>query len=256
VKNSRIVLVTGSAGRVGQAAVAELLARGHAVRGFDRVRTPMLADAVVGSVTDVRAVADAMRGVHTLIHLAATPDDCDDFAGDLVPNNIVGLYNVMEAAQAAGVRRLILASSGQVNDTQQITGPWPIRAEDPPTPRWWYAATKMFMESVGYSFSVRHGLSVIVARLGWCPRTRAQVEEIAAEERFRDVYFSPGDVGRFFVCAVEARDDLPFAIVYGASRPVKTMRFDLGSAKRLIGYEPREQWPEGIEIVMGSQPRS
>lgn len=248
MKNSRLVLITGSAGRVGHAAVAELLARGHAVRGFDRVPTPNLADAVVGSLTDAAAVARAMRDVHTLIHLAATPDDCDDFAGDLVPNNVVGLYNVMEAAHAAGVRRLVLASSGQVNDTQQITGPWPIRAEDPPTPRWWYASTKMFMESAGYSFSARHGLSVIVARLGWCPRTLAQVEEIAAEERFRDVYFSPGDVGRFFACAVGARDDLKFAIVYGASKPVKNMRFDLESAKRLIGYEPREQWPTGIEV--------
>lgn len=252
MKNSRITLVTGSAGRVGQAAVAGLLARDHAVRGFDRMPTPMLTDTVVGSVTDVRAVAAAMRGVHTLIHLAATPDDCADFAGDLVPNNIVGLYNVMEAAQAAGVRRLILASSGQVNDVQQVTGPWPIRAEDPPSPRWWYAATKLFMESAGYSFSARHGLSVIVARLGWCPRTRAQVEEIAAAERFRDVYFSPGDVGRFFVCTVEAGDDLRFAVIYGVSKPVKTSRLDLEPAKRLIGYEPRDQWPEGIEIVTGS----
>ena len=48
-----------------------------------------------------------------------------------------------------------------------------------------------------------YGISVIVARLGWCPRTRAQVEEIAASEWARDIYFSPGDAGRFCACAIE-----------------------------------------------------
>ncbi|MBI3881757.1 MAG: NAD(P)-dependent oxidoreductase [Verrucomicrobia bacterium] len=253
MSKAELVLITGSAGRVGQAAVKELCARGHRVRGFDRAATPGLEDFFIGSIQDAAAVQRAMAGVTSLIHLAATPDDCDDFAGDLVPNNILGLHHVMEAARAAGVRRIILASSGQMNDTQQVTGPFPVRAEDPVTPRYWYAATKMFMESIGYSFAQRHGISVIVARLGWCPRTRAQVEEIAAEERFRDVYFSPGDAGRFFACAVEAPTEVKWAVVYGVSRAPKQARFDLEPAKRLLGFEPREQWPQGVEVVTGAK---
>ena len=120
----------------------------------------------------------------------------------------------MEAARTGGARRVILASSGQVNDTQQRTGPFPVKASDAVTPRYWYAATKMFMESIGYSYSQQHGLSVIAARLGWCPRTLSQVEEIAGAERFMDVYLSPGDAGRFFACAVEAPDSVKWAILY------------------------------------------
>src|SRR5579863_1872158 len=97
------VLVTGSAGRIGRAVVRELKARGHAVRGFDRVPTPGLADALVGNITDGAAVRRA----------AATPA-ADDFLTQLLPKSVVGAYHVMEAAREAGVRRVILASSGQV----------------------------------------------------------------------------------------------------------------------------------------------
>jgi len=244
-----LVLVTGSAGRIGGAVVQELLARGHAVRGFDLGPTPGLPDSRIGTIASAEDVRRAVAGTSTVIHLAATPDDTDDFAGELVPNNILGLHHLMEAARIEGVRRVILASSGQVNDTQQAAGPFPVRASDPATPRYWYAATKMFMESIGYSYSQRHGMSVLAIRLGWCPRTLAQVEEIAAAERFKDVYLSPGDAGRFFACAVEAPASVKWAILYAVSRALKTPRFDLQPTTDLIGYEPQEQWPQGIEVV-------
>jgi len=246
------VLVTGSSGRIGRAAVAELQRRGHTVRGFDLTPTPGLADCITGDLADRAALDRAMQGSHSLIHLAATPDDAD-FLTELLPNNITGLYHVMESARAAGVRRIILASSGQVNWWQQHAGPFPIRPDDPVSPKHWYAATKMFMEAIGRGFVEFHGISVIVARLGWCPRTRAQVEEIAASGLYRDIYFSPGDAGRFFACAVEAPADVRHAIVYAASRPLTRQRFDMSSAARLLGYEPLESWPQGIAIVTGSR---
>jgi nucleoside-diphosphate-sugar epimerase len=239
-------LVTGSAGRIGRAAVAELTARGRPVRGFDRVPTPGLADAVVGDLTDADVLRRAAEGAGSLIHLAATPDD-DDFLTQLVPNNIIGVYNVLEAARLAGVRRLVLASSGQVNWHQRETGPWPVRVDDPPTPRYWYAATKLFLEAAGRAFATAHGIEVIAVRLGWCPRSPEQVREIAATEWAQDVYLSPGDAGRFCACAVEAETAITFAAVHATSRPYRQLRFDLTPARELLGYEPRDTWPQGIE---------
>ena len=241
------ILVTGSSGRIGRAVVAELQQRGHAVRGFDRVATLGLEDFVIADLADRAALDRAMHGIECLIHLAATPDDVDDVLGDLVPNNIAGLFNVMESARAAGVRRLVLASSGQVNWWQQTRDELPIHTTDLPTPKYWYAATKMFMESIGHGFAEMHGISVIVARLGWCPRTHQQIEEIAAAEWARDVYLSPGDAGRFFACAAEAPASVRHAIVNAASRPVVRERFDLSNAWALLGYEPQEKWPEGLD---------
>src|SRR5579871_6212794 len=103
------VLVTGSAGRVGRAAVAGLTARGHTVIGFDVRPTPGLppAQSVVAGLGDVQALRDAAKGVDCVIHLAATPDDAryprgtppddgDNFLTELVPNNVIGPYHVME----------------------------------------------------------------------------------------------------------------------------------------------------------------
>lgn len=242
---SQLVLVTGSSGRVGRAVVAELLQRRHEVRGFDLAPSAALPGTIVGDLGDRATLARAMDGVACVVHLAATPDDADFFT-DLLPNNIAGLYHVMESALEAGVRRIVLASSGQVNCWQLLRGPFPIRESDPITPKHWYAATKMFAESIGRSFAETQGISVIVARLGWCPRP-GQEAEIAASESGRDVYFSPGDAGRFFACCVEAPESVRFLVVNAASRPVKTMRLDLSVARDVLDYEPQDTWPYGVD---------
>lgn len=245
--NENLILVTGSAGRIGQAVVKELQRRGQPVRGFDLRPTPGLVDSCVGGITDADALQRALAGVTTLIHLAATPDDAD-FVSELLPNNLLGVYLVFEAARKAGVRRMILASSGQVVWHQRLRGPLPIDANVQVTPRYWYAATKVFLEAAGRAYSETHGISVIAVRLGWCPRTPGQVAEIAADRAFQDVYLSPGDAGRFFACAAMTSEEIPFAIVYATSKPVHEYFYDLDEAGRLLGYEPREQWPEGIDL--------
>lgn len=244
----RLILVTGSSGRIGSATVAELQARGLRVRGFDRTPTPGVSDMVVGTLTSEADVARALAGVHTVIHLAATPDDAD-FLAEIVPNNIIGVYHVFEHAQKAGVKRMIVASSGQVVWYQRMTGPLPIDANVQPTPRYWYAAAKLFLEGAGRAFAEKFGIEVIAVRLGWCPRTPEQVEEIRAEQWAQDVYLSPGDAGRFFACAVQATLPEKFTVMYATSKP-KHALYDLETPKRLLGFEPRECWPQGIEIVL------
>jgi nucleoside-diphosphate-sugar epimerase len=243
------VLVTGAAGRIGQAAVGELATQGWTVRGFDLVPTPGAAASFVGDITDGEALRRAATGADALIHLAAIPDD-DDFLTKLLPANIVGVYQMLEAARLAGVRRVVLASSGQVVWWQRFTGPLPITADVQPTPRAWYAAAKVFAEAAGRAYVEGHGLSVIAARLGWCPRTPEHAAELAATEWGPDVYLSPGDAGRFFACAAAAPADLRFAVVYACSRPLRQLVYDPEPARRL-GYEARDTWPQGAEFLLG-----
>jgi nucleoside-diphosphate-sugar epimerase len=246
---SSIVLVTGSAGRIGQAVVHELLARGRAVRGFDIVPTPGLSDQVVGSIDDGAAVRRAVAGVSAIVHLAATPDD-DDFLTKLLPNNIVGTFQVLEAAREQGVKRVVLASTGQVVWWQRMRDELPIGDNVQPTPRGWYAATKCFLEGAGRAYAESHQGSVIAVRLGWCPRTVEQVLEIAATDWARDLYLSPADAGRFFACAVEAPADVRYAVVYACSKPQRRTIYDPEPARRVTGFEPHDTWPEGVEEML------
>lgn len=222
------------------------MAAGWRVRGFDRVPTPGTGDFTVGDLTDFDALRRAAQGASTLIHLGASPDD-DDFLTQLLPNNLVGLHHAMEAAREAGVQRVMLASTGQVNWWQQSEGPWPIHPDHPVTPKHWYAVTKVAAEAAGRVYAKNHGMTVLALRLGWCPRTRAQVAELAASKPGPDVYLSPGDIGRFFVRAVEAELRTGFSTIFVSSRPVRDVVLDLAPTKALLGWEPQDQWPTGAE---------
>src|SRR5438067_8466410 len=164
------VLVTGSAGRVGRAAVAGLTARGHTVIGYDVRPTPGLPPerSVVAGLSDVGALRRAASGAACVIHLAATPDDArfprggppddgDNFLSELVPNNVVGPYQVMEAARALGIPRVVLASTGQVIDGQLRDGNIPVGPDTPPRPRYLYACTRVFLQALGKVYGRQEG---------------------------------------------------------------------------------------------------
>lgn len=240
------VLVTGSAGRVGRATVKALVAQGHEVRGFDLCANPHCTSNVIGSIADAALFQQAAHGCDTLIHLAATPDD-DDFMSKLLPNNIVGTYNALESARLAGIKRVLLASSGQVVWWWRFTGPFPIPVDAVPAPRGWYAAGKLFLEGAGRAYAETHGLDVVAVRLGWCPRDEAHIAELAGTDWGPDVYLSPADAGRFFSVAIAAPLASKFQVVYACSQPVRQDVFDPAPAARL-GYVPLDRWPAGSAV--------
>ena len=251
------ILVTGSAGRVGRAVVAELLARGHTVVGYDRVADPAASVKVVGTLEDAGQLQSAAAGANAIIHLAAAPDDAryprgeapddgDNFLSDLVPSNVIGPYQVLEAARKLKVPRVVLASTGQVIDGHLKAGNVPVTPESPPRPRFLYACTKVFLEALGSVYAREYGIEVLAVRLGWCPRA-GQEEEFRATPIGPDVYLSPGDAGRFFAATVDAATLPPFAVVYATSRHVRTRQYDLTTSRELLGWEPQDQWPSGSD---------
>jgi nucleoside-diphosphate-sugar epimerase len=252
------ILVTGSAGRLGRAAVAALAAKGHHVIGFDLRPTPGLPkeQSLVATLADVAVLRAAADGVDRIIHLAATPDDAkfprgtppddgDNFLDGLVPNNVVGLYTILELARTRKIPRLILASTGQVIDRHLDSGNVPVNGGTRYAPRYLYACTKVFLEAMGQVYAREHGIEVLAVRLGWCPRDAGQVAEIAASAEDQDVYLSPGDAGRFFVAAVEAPAVPGFHVAYATSRHTGKLLYDLSETTKLIGFEPKDRWPTG-----------
>ncbi|HWK36982.1 hopanoid-associated sugar epimerase [Sphingomonas sp.] len=112
-----IVLVTGVSGFLGSAVARALAGRGYAIRGLVRATSPRtnLADfpgeLVEGDLRDPAAVARAMTGVRTLYHVAADYRLWARDPEEIVRNNRDGTRNVMEAALAAGVARIVHTSS-------------------------------------------------------------------------------------------------------------------------------------------------
>lgn len=249
VNRATPILVTGAAGSVGRSAVTGLHKEGWRVRGFDRVPIPELTDQVVADLTDAAALRKAADGAGAVIHLAAVPDE-DDFLTRLLPSNIVGLHNVLEAARLANIKRVLLASTGQVVWWQLLEGPWPIHPNGPYTPRDWYAVTKIATEAAGQAYARRWDMAILGVRLGWFPRTPEHAAELASTSRGPNIYLSPSDAGRFFARAMEASLEPGFVPLFAASKPINKVIFDLQPTKELLGWEPQDQWPKGAEHLL------
>lgn len=238
----KTVLVTGSAGAIGVPVCAELRAHGYRVRAFDRVSSPEADEVRLGVVEDRAAVESAVEGVDAIIHLAAKPDDAP--FDELVGPNVIGLFNVLNAARQTKTRRVVLASTIQVawsaDKGRKLT------AADA-APRNHYALTKLWAEQMGKMYADAYGLSVIAARITWMARNVAEARRMV-EHGATASYLSRRDAAQFMLRAVAA-EHVKFAVLYAASAGGK-QRFDLETARETIGYEPIDVWPSGFPFEL------
>jgi 3beta-hydroxy-Delta5-steroid dehydrogenase / steroid Delta-isomerase len=118
------VIVTGGSGFVGANLVTELLNRGHWVRSFDRVGSPLgdhpRLETVQGDIRDPQSVAAAVDGIDTIFHTAALIEllggrsVTEEYRRRSFAVNVGGTQNLVHAAQKAGVKRFVYTSSNSV----------------------------------------------------------------------------------------------------------------------------------------------
>ena len=168
------VLVTGAAGFIGRWVVGELLAQGHDVVPIDNLVAgdvaaldefegrPGLLPFEQGDVRDVAACRRWMRGVDAVAHLAASisvQESIDDPATTF-ENDVIGTFNVLEAARETGSRVLFM-STCMVYDRAGREG---ITENHPTKPASPYAASKLSGEALTLSYHHAYGLPTTVVR--------------------------------------------------------------------------------------------
>jgi|OM-RGC.v1.011047488 Nucleoside-diphosphate-sugar epimerases len=241
------VLVTGSEGSIGRVVVRGLAAAGHSVRGLDfENRTDGQRELITGSITDPDDVARAMKGMDTVIHLAAVPDDAD-FIDVLLEPNVVGPYRIFEGAVKAGVQRVVVASSIQVSSPWDSEGE-SIRVEDTPFLNNHYALTKLWVEDMALFYSQRRNLSTIAVRIGWFPRELRNIEDNPLLSVLTNWYLSQRDAAEFFKRCVESDQPAPgeSAVLFAVGKQQHAPFFDLSLSESIIGYTPRDTFPENL----------
>jgi UDP-glucuronate 4-epimerase len=171
---SMSVVVTGAGGFIGSHLVEALLAAGQSVVGLDRHADREAANlaAVVGHPRFVLVDADLVRadlgalvaGADMVFHLAGevgVRDSWGERFGDYAAANVFATQRVAEACVAAGVRRLVLASSSSVYGPASRR---PSRETDRPSPRSPYAVSKLAAEHLALTAALRGGIQVVVLR--------------------------------------------------------------------------------------------
>jgi len=162
------VLVTGSAGHLGEALLRMLRNLGEKVIGLDIKPSPFTD--VVGSIEDRTLLRDRLRGVEVVLHTATLhkPHIATHNRQQFVDTNISGTLNLLEEAVAAGVSSFVLTSSTSVfghalRPADGEPARW-ITEEVPPQPRNIYGITKLAAEQLCELFHRKHRLPCVVLR--------------------------------------------------------------------------------------------
>ncbi|NNG06028.1 MAG: NAD(P)-dependent oxidoreductase [Inquilinus sp.] len=162
------ILVTGSAGHLGEAVVRSLEGFRTAAIGLDVHPSPFTRR--VGSITDRAFVADSLAGVDAVIHAATLhkPHVATHGARDFVDTNITGTLTLLEEAVRAGVGAFVFTSTTSAFGAALVPEPgapaaW-ITEQVRPVPRNIYGVTKVAAEDLCELFHRRHGLPCLVLR--------------------------------------------------------------------------------------------
>lgn len=166
------VLVTGAAGFIGSHITRALLADGHEVTGLDDLSTGHLRNLpedsprwtfVLGDIRDPATCEAATRSADAVVHLAgrnSVPRSLADPRSALEVN-VVGGFNLLEAARAAQVRRFVYASSSSVYGDDPSLPKVETQLRRPLSP---YAASKASFEHLARAWWASWGLSTVGLR--------------------------------------------------------------------------------------------
>jgi len=162
------ILVTGSAGHLGEGLVRTLQASQHEVAGLDLLESPFTTH--VGSVSDADFVQRCMRGVDVVLHTATLhkPHVATHAMSAFIETNITGTLTILEAALASGASRVVFTSTTSVfgaalSPAEGQPAAW-IREDVLPVPKNIYGVTKAAAEDLCHLFYRRKGLPSIVLR--------------------------------------------------------------------------------------------
>lgn len=241
------VLVTGMSGLIGGALRKRLEGR-FTLRALNR--GPV--DGVPthqADISDLDVIRPAFQGVDVVVHLAAIAHSSAPWE-EVLRSNIVGTYHVFEAARAAGVKRVIYASSGATISNverdfpyaalvdgryHEIKGWHTLTHESPPRPHGLYGCSKLWGEALARHYADASGMSMICLRIG-----AVNADDRPTAARHYSVWCSQRDIAQMIERCITAPDSVRFDIFYVVSDNKWSYR-DLDHARAVVGYQPEDR---------------
>jgi uronate dehydrogenase len=233
----KTVLITGAAGVVA-GYIREQLRGRYALRLSDIVPITDLGEGesfVTADVRDTGQLLAAVQGVDAIIHLGAIPVE-DDWQ-PILEANIVGTYNLYEAARQAQVPRVVYASSNHAMGFYRRQQTIDVNVTVQPDSR--YGLSKAFGEALASLYANKYGVQSLRIRIG-------NVWPEPADRRRLSIWLSPRDLGQLVTIGIE-HADIEFEIVYGMSDN-KRAWWDNSNATRL-GYKPQDRSEDYADAV-------
>jgi nucleoside-diphosphate-sugar epimerase len=246
----RRVLVTGMSGLIGSVVRGRLEGR-WTLRALNR-RPVAGVETHQADIGDLDAIAPAFRDVDAVVHLAANVAGSEGTPGwdAVLRDNVVGTYNVFEAARRAAVKRVVYASSGATVSRIEGDAPyaalaagrydevaeWPMLThESPMRPNGLYGCSKVWGEALARHFADTTGMSMICLRIG-----HVSAGDRPVKPREFSVWCSRRDIAQAIERALAAPDTLRFDVFFITSENKWSYR-DIEHARAVLGYVPEDR---------------
>jgi uronate dehydrogenase len=237
------VLITGAAGGIGTRLRKLMKGVYPSLRLSDLKAPPDLAPDETFVPADLAAIDEVERiveGVQGIVHLGGF--SVEGPWPTILNANIVGCYNLFEAARRAKVERIVFASSNHA------VGFYPrartIGVDVPVRPDSRYGVSKAFGEALAALYAYKHGLRVTSIRIG-------NVADAPVDKRRLSIWLAPADLVQLIRIGLE-HPDIRCEIFYGASGSARAW-WDNSAAFR-FGYRPSGQAEPYAAQVLAAEP--
>ena len=237
------VLITGAGGGIGSALRETWRGVYPILRLSDRIALSPARDGEEvdrTELSDMAAVERMVAGCDGILHFGGISGE--NTWEQILQGNIIGLYNVFEAARRAGVRRIVMATSNHA------VGFYPrdqvIDDTVVPRPDSRYGVSKAFSEALASLYADKHGIGFLCTRIG-------NFGTRPIDKRRLSLWISPRDMTQLARIGLE-HPEIHFEIVYGVSGNKRSW-YDNSNAYRL-GYRPQDDSEPYAAEVLAAEP--
>jgi uronate dehydrogenase len=229
IKSHHTLLMTGAAGGLGQVMRERLKANCEVLRLSDiGPMAPVQAgeEVVQADLADADAVKALVAGCQAIVHFGGV--STEQPWGPILQANIIGLYNLYEAARLHGVKRIVFASSNHVMGFYRQSEV--VDALSPPRPDGLYGVSKAFGEDLSRMYFERYGIETACVRIGSClPEPK--------DRRMLASWISHDDMHRLLTACLTTQV-LGHSIIYGTSD--NSVSWYDNRLAHHIGYRPQD----------------
>src|SRR6516225_467359 len=187
-------------------------------------------------ISDMAAVERMVEGVDGIIHLGGNSGE--NTWDVILQPNIIGVYNVFEAARRAGVQRVVMATSNHAVGFYPRTQTIDHRVLPRPDSR--YGLSKAFSEALASLYADKHEIGFLCVRIG-------NFGTLPIDKRRLSIWISPRDLTQLVRIGLE-HPDVRYEIVYGVSNIsargtiTRTRIASATSLKTVPSFTPRRCW--------------
>jgi nucleoside-diphosphate-sugar epimerase len=220
---------------------------------------------VIVDITDLEALTAAFQDIDAIVHMAASSAVGSTW-DQVLPSNLIGTYNVFEAARRAGVPRVVFASSNHtVGTNENLYAPELYELDHPlvldhtaePMPDSLYGVSKLYGEAIARFYVDHHGMSAHCLRIGtvqdpkapghpnnlWSPERDNDPEALKTRLRLRSTWLSERDCAQLIEKSLDS--DVRWFVGYGISNNPRQF-WDIQHAREVLGYEPQDSAPRDV----------